>query len=67
MKCKTCGIYGHDSQGDKALCLVAVVPRCERMENALILIAAWDCTDAINCNAAGVGYEAVRIAKEALR
>ncbi len=32
MKCKTCGIEGHDSQGEKALCLIAVVARCERME-----------------------------------
>lgn len=35
MKCKTCGIRGHDSQGNKELCLVAVVTRCERLEAAL--------------------------------
>jgi len=32
MKCKTCGIEGHDSQGSKELCLIAVVDRCKRME-----------------------------------
>jgi hypothetical protein len=67
VKCKTCGIVGHDSQGDKELCLKAVVARLERIEGAMLLIASWDCTSAIICNAAGVGYEAVRIAKEAIR
>jgi hypothetical protein len=32
MKCMTCGIEGHDSQGSKDLCLVAAAARCERME-----------------------------------
>jgi hypothetical protein len=32
MKCRTCGVEGHDSQGNKELCLVAVVSRCERVE-----------------------------------
>lgn len=32
MKCRTCGIEGHDSQGNKELCLVAVSARCLRME-----------------------------------
>lgn len=32
MICNTCGIEGHDSQGNKELCLVAVVDRCKRME-----------------------------------
>lgn len=35
MKCKTCGVEGHDSQGKKELCLVAVVARCHRLEKAL--------------------------------
>lgn len=39
MICRTCGIAGHDSQGEKALCLVAVSERCKRHE-ALLLKAA---------------------------
>lgn len=35
MKCRTCGIDGHDSGGNKELCLVAVVYRCRQMEAAL--------------------------------
>lgn len=66
MRCKTCGAQGHDSQGDKLLCYEALKVRCERLEGALLLIAAWDCTGALLLNAAGVGLEAVRIAKEAL-
>ena len=35
MTCKTCGIEGHDSQGNKELCLVAVVERCRKLEQHL--------------------------------
>ena len=66
MRCKNCGILGHESQGDSDLCYRAIKERCLKMENALLLIASWENTDALNLNAAGVGYEAVRIAKEAL-
>lgn len=66
MRCKTCGALGHESQGDKMLCYEALKERCERLEGVLLLIAAWDCTSALNLNAAGVGREAVRIAKEAI-
>lgn len=66
MKCKTCGVEGHDSQGKKELCLEAVVARCHRFEGALELIAAWHSTDALYNNPVGVGHEAVRIAREAL-
>jgi len=65
MKCKTCGIEGHDSQGSKELCLVAVVDRCNRMENALLLIAGWNRTETLRRNPVGVANEAVRIAHEA--
>jgi hypothetical protein len=30
MKCKTCGVYGHDSQGSVELCLTAVKGRMFR-------------------------------------
>ena len=36
MICRTCGIEGHDSQGKKELCLVAVVARCKRHEALLL-------------------------------
>jgi hypothetical protein len=35
MKCETCGVEGHDSQGSKELCLTAVVDRLARMESVL--------------------------------
>lgn len=35
MICKTCGIKGHDSQGSKELCLVAVIDRCRNLERNL--------------------------------
>jgi len=35
MKCGTCGIEGHDSQGSKELCLVAVVARHQRATREL--------------------------------
>lgn len=45
MICRTCGIEGHDSQGKKELCLVAVVARCKRHETLLLQAAdeldAW--------------------------
>lgn len=33
MKCKTCGVYGHDSQGSVELCLQAVKARMSRWGN----------------------------------
>ncbi len=39
MNCRTCSIEGHDSQGDKALCLAAVTPKYrEAVKMALILL-----------------------------
>ena len=35
MICRTCEIEGHDSLGEKELCLVAVSARCRRQEALL--------------------------------
>lgn len=39
MKCGTCGIDGHDSQGDKMLCYVALRERCKSVPAALETLA----------------------------
>ena len=82
MKCKTCGVEGHDSQGHKELCLMAVVARLERLDAMLLeesaakakYIAerdvarrAWDDTNLQICELQEMNIRQAKIANKLLQ
>lgn len=73
MNCKTCGVYGHDSQGAVELCLTAVMDRMFRwakvsgqLSGALtgMKLAHAPRCDASECNICTAGMEAHKAALE---
>lgn len=72
MNCKTCGVYGHDSQGSVELCLTAVKSRmfswakvAGQLSGALtgVKLAHASRCDAFECRVCMAGMEAYKAAR----